>query len=334
MILFFFGDDTFRIREKRLDFRNVFFEKNPNSAGFFEFDFSEGADAASLSLCLSQSGLFAAKKFVIAGNIFDAPIDVRRSLAEFLDAEGERVAIDEQRILLLFQNGQPKKNEKLWKSLVAKHIKTQEFSVLHGEPMFTWMDRHALRFGAPSIELPAKKLLLEICRTEPKRQGEKPIVDMFRLDSEIRKLAAYRDGGAIREEDVRVLSARPAEEGSVFEALDLLFAGRKREAMLLFARLMKSNEALGLLGMCAWQLRNIVRTKGALLEGRIRSAGETAKLLGMHPFAAGKCRDIASRSSMDSLERSFLRLARLDRGAKSGVRDPDEALIDFVMEAR
>ena len=83
--------------------------------------------------------------------------------------------------------------------------------------------------------------------------------------------------------------------------------------------------------MCAWQLRNIVRTKGALMDGQIRSAMDTAKLLGMHPFAAGKCFHIASRLSMDSLEMSFTVLARLDREAKSGERDPESALLAFVM---
>lgn len=331
MLLFFFGEDAFRNREKRLALKKLFFEKNPGSTGFFEFDFSDGADVSALSSCLAQAGLFAAKKFVIAGNIFDAPIETRRALAEFLEKNVKELSGDENRILLLFQDGQPKKNEKLWKALLAGDIKKQEFLILAGAALFKWMDERARESGALGIEPPAKRYLSEVCLAEAKRQGEKRMLDMFRLDSELRKLATYRFGDMIREEDVRILSPAPLSDETVFVALDLLFSGRRNEAMEIFANLMKRGDALGLLGMCAWQLRNIIRTKGALRNGEIRSGAEAAKLLGMHPFPAGKCFDIASRSSFESLEHSFTHLARLDREAKSGERDPEEALMAFVM---
>lgn len=331
MILFFFGEDAFRLREKRFALKKAFFEKNPGSTGFFELDFSDGADAKTLSECLSQTGLFATKKFIIAGNIFDAPIEMRRSLAEFLETHRKDIAADENRILLLFQNGQPKKVEKLWKALMAKEIQSQEFTPL-GEPaILRWMDQVARHAGAQSIDSKARKLLLDICRLPANRSGGKPVADMFQLDAEMRKLAAYRAGEVIREEDVQMLSPKMASEETVFQAIDALFSGKRKEAMLLFSRLAQGNESLGLLGMCAWQLRNIIRAKGALMDGQIRSSGEAAKLLGMHPFAAGKCFALASQSSSSSLEKSFTLLARLDRETKSGERDPEGALMAFVM---
>ncbi len=331
MILFFFGEDAFRNREKRLVLKKTFFEKNPGSTGFFEFDFSDGAETKNLEACLAQAGLFAAKKFVIAGSVFDAPIETRRALAEFLEKNAKEISIDENRILLLFHNGQPKKNEKLWKALSAKEIKIQEFIPLGGTALFKWMDETAKKCGASGVDPAAKKLLSDICLTEAKRQGEKRRIDMFRLEAELQKLAAYRAGEVIREEDVHLLSPVPVSDETIFNALDLLFSGRRKEAVLLFAHLMKAGEALGLLGMCAWQLRNIIRVKGALTDGEIRNGMEAAKLLGMHPFPAGKCFEIATRSSLEFLEQSFTRLARLDREAKSGERDPEEALLAFVM---
>lgn len=331
MILFFFGDDAFRMREKRLALTQRFFEKNPGSTGFFEFDFAEGAVVKDLSACLAQAGLFAAKKFVIAGNIFDAPIDERRALAVFLEEQAKDISADENRILLFLHNGQPKKTEKLGKALLTKSIQSQEFVPLVGTELLKRMDGVAKLSGADGIDLPAKKALTEVCLCESKRQGERRRIDMFCLDAELKKLASFRMGETIREEDVRLLSPKAVSEESVFQALDLLFAGKKKEAALLFARLMQAGEALGLLGMCAWQLRNIIRVKGALEDGQIRSSIEAARLLGMHPFAAGKCFEIASRSSLHALECSFMLLARLDREAKSGERDPEGALTRFVM---
>lgn len=334
MILFFFGEDAFRLREKRLALKNAFFEKNPGSTGFFEFDFSDGAGVKELSECLSQAGLFASKKFVIAGNVFDAPIETRRELAEFLEVNRAELSADENRILLVFQNGQPKKIEKLWKALTVKDIKSQEFALLGDPALLRWMDELARHSGATGMEPAAKKLLLESCREVSKRPGGKPSVDMFRLDVGVRKFAAYRAKGMISEADVREISPRAAGEETVFQALDALFSGKRKEAAILFAHLAQEGESLGLLGMCAWQLRNIVRTKGALADGQVRNASDVAKLLGMHPFAAGKCFHIASQSSLDSLEKSFSLLVRLDREAKSGNRDPESALLAFVMGMR
>ena len=331
MILFFFGEDVFRLQEKRAVLKNAFFEKNPRSTGFFEFDFSDGASVRAVSECLSQTGLFAAKKFVIAGNIFDASIETRRELAEFLEIHVKDLAVDENRILLILQGSQPKKNEKLWKALAAKEIKSQEFTPLGETAILRWTDQAARRAGARGIEPEAQKLLLDVCRIGASRSGEKSFVDMFRLDTEVRKLAAYRTGEVIREEDVWTLSPKAASEETVFQALDALFSGKKKEAAILFSRLAQGSEPLGLLGMCAWQLRNIIRTKGALSDGQIRTSGEAAKLLGMHPFAAGKCFALASRSPLDALQKSSSLLARLDREAKSGDCDPESALMGFVM---
>lgn len=334
MILFFFGEDSFRLREKRLALKQAFFGKNPGSTGFFEFDFSDGAEMNALSEHLSHPGLFATKKFIIAGNIFDAPIETRRALAEFLETNRNDIAADENRILLLFQNGQPKKIEKLWKALAVKEVKSQEFAPLGESALLRWMDQVARQAGAQGIEPKAQRLLLDICRVPANRSGGKSVIDMFQLDAEVRKLAAYRTNATLREEDIQALSPKVASEETVFQALDALFSGKKKEAVMLFSHLAEEGESLGLLGMCAWQLRNIVRTKGALMDGQIRSAMDTAKLLGMHPFAAGKCFHIASRLSMDSLEMSFTVLARLDREAKSGERDPESALLAFVMNLR
>lgn len=331
MILFFFGEDAFRLKEKRLALKNTFFEKNPGSTGFFEFDFSDGAEVGALAECLLQRGLFVSKKFVIARGIFEAPIEMRRELAEFLDVNSAELSADENRILLLCQNGQPKKVEKLWKALSKKEIKTQEFEVLGESMLLRWLDESVKRAGASGMELSAKKALIDICREAPKRSGGKPNTNMFQLDTEVKKLATYRTKDMVREVDVHTLSPKAANEETVFQALDLLFSGKRRDAALLFSKLSEGGESLGLLGMCAWQLRNIVRTKGALTDGQIRNASDTAKLLGMHPFAAGKCFHIASQFSLSALEKSFSLLARLDREAKSGDRDPEGALLAFVM---
>ncbi len=333
MILFFFGENSLRIREKKLALKKSFFEKNPGSAGFFEFDFSDGAEVSGLVSCLAQTGLFAAKKFVIAGNVFDAPIETRRALADFFEDRSEEISIDGNRVLLVFQEGVPKKNEKLWKSLAAKHIRSEELKIPFGKELSVWVDDRVARSGALSIDVPAKQLILNTCRRESKQSGNTSLIDLPLLDMEIAKLGAYRAGAVIREEDVRILSSSAVSEQSVFRALDLLASGEKKAAMILFSQVMREGDALGLLGLCAWQLRNIVRVAGARTDGAVRTAFDAARILKMQPFVAEKSFRIAVTRSLQFFYEQFVRLARLDREAKSGDRDPEEALTEFVMGA-
>lgn len=330
MILFFFGDDAFRIQEKCLALKNIFFEKNPGSTGFFEFDFSEEIEMKPFIETLNQSGLFATKKFVVAKNVFLAPIEFRRAMAEFLEKNTIDISKDEQRIVLFKEFGQPKKNEKLWKALSVKEIKKEEFLPLSSSQLSKWIEQCVTIFGATGVESKANRLLSTGFLLEKKKEEKTRRIDMFRLEMELKKLGAYRRGKIIREEDVFLLSSLVSEE-TVFQALDALFSGRRRDASLIFSRLAITGEPLGLLGMCAWQLRNIIRVKGAFLDGRIRSSFEVAKLLGMHPFPAGKCFEIAMRSSFEALESSFSLLTHLTRESKTGDRDPYGALMAFVM---
>ncbi len=330
MILFFFGD-AFALREKQSALKKAFFQKNPNSSGFFEFDFSEMETLNPLASALEQVGLFAPKKFVVVGNVFDAPIDMRRLLAEFIGEKSEKLSQDENRIVLFWSNGQPKKVEKLWKALSKKEIRREEFFPLSGLSLLKWIDGRVVASGAQRIESVARKILAEGFLYEEKKFEKNRQVDVFRLDMEIQKLGNYRRGEIIHKEDVYMLSSLRVDEGTIFDALDALFSGKKEQALKMFFRDAKTPDILGLLGMCAWQLRNILRTKGAMSDGRVRNSMETAKLLGIHPFPAEKCFRIASRFSLSDLEAMFARLVVLDREAKNGDRDPESALVSFVM---
>lgn len=319
MILFLFGEDAFRSHEKLLTLKEMFFRKNPNSSGFFEFDFSDGAKVSELVSVLGQVGLFSEKKCVVVKRPFSLPIEMRREFAEFLDTDGPTLSSDTDRVLIVWESGSVKRNEKLWKSLSGKFVRTEEFSTLAPKEMERWIDRHIISAGATGIEPDARRALIERCGT-----------NTARLHVEMEKLGAFRFGGVVSVEDVVLLVDGISSEAGTFTAIDALFSGQKERALRSFGVLLEEEEPIRLLGACSWQLRNVIRMKSAEESGAVRSGREAAKLLSLHPFVAEKMFRMVSMLSTKKLLASFSLLARLDLEVKTGERDSKMAILKFV----
>jgi DNA polymerase-3 subunit delta len=121
-------------------------------------------------------------------------------------------------------------------------------------------------------------------------------------------------------------------KAAVFEALEALSSGRKAQALKLFVdQLTKGENALYLLSMCAWQLRNLLRVADGYAQG-MRTAPILAKQLKLHPFVAQKLLRQISGFPMERLKKGLSLLADLDLQAKSGFLDPKLALDMFVVK--
>lgn len=319
MILFLFGEDAFRSHEKLLTLKQAFFRKNPGSTGFFEFDFADGAKLSELIATLGQAGLFSEKKCVVMKRPFSAPIEVRREFAEFLDRDSAALSKDADRVLIIWESGSVKKNEKLWKALSGKTVRSEVFNALSEREAEQWIDRRILSAGATGIDPNARRALVERCGT-----------NTALLDVEIGKLGAFRFGKQVSFADVELLLGNSSSEDGAFAAIDALFSGRKEMALRSFGLLLETDDPIRLLGACSWQLRNVIRMKSACESGAVRSGREAAKILSLHPFVAEKMFRMVLTLPLQKLLASFSLLARLDLEAKTGERDPKMAILKFV----
>jgi DNA polymerase III delta subunit len=324
MILLLYGEDAFRSREKLNELKGAYLKKNPDGSGFFEFRFdagAEGADArvADLIASLETGGLFATKKLVAIRGALGASEMVRKPLLDFLDRDVDRIEKDADTVAVFWEEGVPKKTNKLFRLLDGKAERKQHFESLQGVKLEQWAVKRLQSSGA-TIGRPAlQRLLLET--------GS----DLFRLEGELAKLANFVEGRTIAEADVDALLAGSVK-ATVFEALEALSSGQKARALKLFAdQVAKGENALYLLSMCAWQLRNLLRVADAYSQG-LRAAPLLAKQLKLHPFVVQKLLRQVPSFPLDRLKKSFALLTDLDVRSKSGALDPKLALDLFVVK--
>lgn len=322
MIIFLYGEDSFRSHEKRIELRSAYLEKNPSS-GLFEFDAQDdsGDIVKGLSRALGESGLFASKKLVIArGCMSDASEADQKRLAEFLGPKIAGIEADKDTILIFHEDGTPKKTNALFKVLDKHVAKKQEFEVLKGVRLEQWIVHkiHLIDTGT-SIEKRALPLLVS-------EIGE----DLHALENELRKLVDFCEDRMIREEDVAVFLERSVK-ATVFEALEVLASGNRQKALTLFEeQLSRDENALYLLSMCAWQMRNLLKVAEGYADG-MRQAPLLAKELKLHPFVVQKLLRQINGFPLERIKNGFSLLADLDTRSKSGQIDPALALDMFVM---
>lgn len=324
MILFLYGEDSFRSREKLSQLREAYMAKHADATGLFVYDFSEAQPEETLKnlfSSLGESGLFASKKLVVAKHALLAPEGVRSRLVEYFETRLEMLERDIDTVLVMWEEGKPKKNEKLFKLLDSKVSKKQSFEPLQGTYLEQWVVRR-VQMVVPGVSIGRQALSALLFETGS---------DLFRLDTELRKLANYREEGIIQAEDVKAL-VTSSSRGTIFEALEALAQGNRSGALQRFAgQLKQGRDAYYLLSMVAWQLRSLLKVSECVSEG-MRVPAILAKELKMHPFVVQKLVRAAQVFPLERMRQGFSLLADLDRQSKTGQVDPKLALDLFVMK--
>ncbi len=322
MIIFLYGQDAFRSREKMTELRNAYLEKNPSS-GLFEFDGESASEETikTLKQTLNESGLFATKKLVILKRFTEAPEFSQKKLAEFLEEKCASIDTNKDNILIVWEATLPKKTNVLFKLLDKQVAKKQQFEILKGIRLEQWIiHRIHLIDAQTNIEKRALPLLVS-------EMGD----DLSALENELRKLTDVCEDKLIREADVALFVSQSVRS-LVFEALEALASGNRVKALSLFeAQLEKGENALYLLSMCAWQMRNLLKVADGYADG-MRQASLLAKELKLHPFVVQKLLRQIGGFPIERIKKSFALLADLDTQSKSGQIDPKLALDIFVMK--
>ncbi len=167
--------------------------------------------------------------------------------------------------------------------------------------IFGWIASEAKKYDV-QVERSAAALLTEYCRS-----------DMSRISSEFDKLASYRAGDTVREEDVRTL-VEPELEFAVWQLSGAVAAGNAKEAMRIYNSFDVSAKTPEMMfGALYSHFRklyySLVTDDDALL----------AKELGMRGGAVYANRREAAKFGKERLEKILLALAETDEDIKNGV---------------
>lgn len=323
MIIFFYGEDPFRLKQKIRELKKRFLEKDTSGSGLSVFDFAEKADAKRIISTFGTANLLSPKRFVIVENIISA--GQKQDQEEMLSyLKTNKTLVENDDLVVVFcENNQPRKNSALYKFLEAKDggVKVQKFEKLIGSKLAQWIVRRINEIDSRSgiAKDALDKLILFV--------GS----DTGTLETEIQKLVNYADGRGIESSDVELL-VRADMDNNIFQTIDALANGDKKKALKLLHNHIESGEnAFYIFSMFIYQFRNFAKVID-LKENYGMGEQDIVRMLKLNPFVVKKCLWQAQKFPMSRLKKIYQKLVEIDMDVKTGKMKMELALDRFIVE--
>lgn len=306
MILFLYGEDTFRMKEKLEEIIENY-KKSGSGLNLKFFDCGKNKNIFKiLKDELRQASMFGEKKMAVLINPF----------SESESFEKEKTFASVQDIIVFYQEGEVKKSEPLFKFL-EKNAKSQKFEFLSGQKLRNWIEEKFSNYKS-KISGEAENLLMDFA-------GD----DSWRLNNEIQKLALYKKDKEVEAKDVKIL-VKPKIETDIFKTIDAIGSRDKKFALrLVFKHLQKGESPNYILYMINYQFRNLLIVKDLIERGTPSEI--IAKKSGLHPFVAKKTFYQAEKFSMQELKKIYLKIFQADLNIKIGKIEPEAALENIIL---
>jgi len=304
MIIFLYGKDSYRINQKIKEITKRYEAKNPSGLNLVSFDFVENRLEDFLESARSSS-LIPEKKLIILKNAFKIDSE---AILKFL--KSQNLSQRDDMILIIITFGDFDKSE-LFKYLIKKPNQAQNFKPLKAYEVKSWAKQFSGSLGT-DFTSEALDFLISNCG-----------LDLWRLDCEIRKLADFKAGGIISKSQVEELIVSSMNY-SIFGLTDALAKKNKKKALeALYTALDGGEKPTELLGLLAWQIRNLLRFK---------SNPDKSSDLKLHPFVLEKIRESARFFSVDELNAILSKIIDLDLAFKTSDLNEKTALSLLISE--
>lgn len=224
MIIFIYGPDTYRSRQKLQEIIEHYKKTHKSGLSLKYFD-AQSDNLEELLDWLKQIPILKEKKLVVLKNAL--------KLAERL-----KLFAKSEDIILFFEEG--KLSQKF------QNAKAQKFEFLKGSELRNWIRKEFGKYGAKPKPDAIEKLIDCVGN------------DSWQLSSEILKLVNYKKSGEIQAKDVDIL-VRPKIETDIFKTIRALaFRDKKLALYLIHKHLEKGDNPLYLLAMISWQFRRLL----------------------------------------------------------------------------
>ncbi|PIR66381.1 MAG: DNA polymerase III subunit delta [Parcubacteria group bacterium CG10_big_fil_rev_8_21_14_0_10_36_14] len=322
MIIFLYGSDIFRAKEKLEELKSRFLEKKNGNSFLISTTESLDFDLADFRNKVLSSGFFAENKMAI----LKIQENKKTKKAENKMEEKETLEvikkIPEETILIVWEQSG---DEKFLKSDLGKYLLKQKFiysfNVLSGNELIGWIRKRVAFYGC-EIDNESAILIAEILGN-----------DLCKIDLEINKLCLFIIGSKeieskkISRKIVEELLSRQAEE-NIFKFIDALAGKNRRLAFLSLQNELSAGAGeLALLGMVVRQIRILLQIKS--MQGILKK-DEVAKELGIHPYVAQKSLQQARNFQDNELKNIYRGLLQIDMAIKSS-SSPARAMFDRLI---
>jgi DNA polymerase-3 subunit delta len=196
--------------------------------------------------------------------------------------------------------------------IFAPIARTIEHAPLSKEELPSWIDERAREKG---VKLAPRAMASLTQLIGP---------DLWTIENELDKLAAYADGEIVEPETVTALVSA-AQETRIWDLTDAIESGDERKALRAMRLLLGEGEATQrILVMIVRQFRQLVLVKD--MRERGMRPDEVARVSGVPNFRMGAVGAIASRFSWPALREAYGRILEADLSVKRGLTDDESSL--------
>lgn len=319
MIIFLYGADTYRARQRLHFYRDGFKKKyDPTGLNVVKLD-GEKLTLEDFRKAVGTAGFLATKRFVSVENLISRNKNkkIQGEIVEFLDKEWS-----DDNVLVFIEDMTPEKRGKksgpAAGTLIARLQKerAEEFPLLAGEQLNAWI-RTEVKTRHGQIEPPAVLELASLVGP-----------DLWTMSSEIEKLIQFADSRPVAADDVRQ-NVRASFDENIFHLTDALAErDAKRSLALLHGQLALGSHPLYLLTMLVRQFRILLQVREII--DKEPNYYTVASRLKLHPFVAQKAIRDARKFTLPELKQTYQRLLELDMSFKSTSHDPT-VLFDLLV---
>jgi len=309
MLILLYGEDTFRLRQKLNEIIEEYQAKHQSGLSLATFK-ENGLDLDKIREKIEAVSMFDEKKLVVLENSFRN----KNFQEEFFKYIKKNKLKDNQDIILvIIQEG-----KLAISSFKSKLSMFGEFAPLKGTELVNWVKNEFNRNNAKIGQGAIRKLIAYI--------GS----DLWQMNSEIGKLASYKKGEEIKEEDIDLL-VKANLDTNIFKTLDALAQRDKKSALrFLHEHLNQGENEIYLFSMLTYQVRTLLKLKDLMEKGTPYYS--LAQKSGLHPFVVKKSSQQLRNFSLEGLKKIYQRLLDIDFKMKIGQLDGPIALDLLVAE--
>jgi DNA polymerase-3 subunit delta len=337
MIIFIYGEDTFRSRQKLKELKKKFTkELDPGENNLSILD-GKNISIKEIGNSIGARSLLSKKRMIIIENIFSAKN--KKIFEEILDylkkikiGESDNIVIFWEDVIKTKNTGSKKiplaidssgkesplpKNKQLLFNFLAKQPYTQEFKTLSNIETATWISKKFKERGV-AITNQATQTLISLVGN-----------DLWQINNEIDKLANYKTD-KIETEDIKKFIKGNVDE-NIFSLTDAISSRNKNLAI----KLLEEQYEAGLtdsylINMITRQFKILLQISQAL-DSRLTSQ-KIISSLKLHPFVAQKGINQVRGFNLTSLKDILNKLIEIDYLVKTGKGEAKILLNLFIQK--
>ncbi len=320
MIIFLYGQDNFRSREKLNEIIERFKKDGKNDLSLEIFD-GENLEFNFFKNALTTLSFFSSKKLIIVKNLLAK--GSTKLLEEFSEYKSQLDSKDT--VVVFWEEKDPDKRTKLFK-FFKKTGKCQEFKLLENYQITDWIKKelektNTAKTGSCLISSEAQKKIAAFVGS-----------NLWQMKNEINKLASYKLG-RIESDDIDTLVASSITS-NVFDIVDALGNKNQKDALkFLHEQLEKGENAIYLFTMIVYQFRNLIKVKSCFgSAAETESPQSISKETGLHPYVAQKTIAQTKKFSLTELKENYQKLLNFDLLIKTGKIEPVAALDLLIIQ--